>query len=326
MFGRRQNAAPDTFGTEVLGYLEPLYATAMRLTRNRADAEDLVQDTVVKALRFQSRFERGTNLRAWLYTILHNTWRNRVRDTAREAAAVRRALGVVFQAPAIDRRLTVRENLAVHGALYGLSGRPLAGAIALRLEQFGLADRHGDLAGTLSGGLLRRVEIAKALLHRPRLMLLDEPSTGLDPAARADLWEHLSALRDRDGVTVLFTTHLLEEAERADRVAILHEGKVVADGAPRALTAAIGGEVLVIRPLGGDPAALRAPIEAAAGVAARTLEGTLRLEAPDLHRLVPRIIEAAPGRIDSITLGRPTLFDVFAQATGRRFERAGEGG
>lgn len=247
------------------------------------------------------------------------------RDTTREAAAVRRALGVVFQAPAIDRRLTVRENLAVHGALYGLSGRPLATAIALRLEQFGLADRERDFAGTLSGGLLRRVEIAKALLHRPRLMLLDEPSTGLDPAARADLWEHLAALRDRDGVTVLFTTHLLEEAERADRVAILHEGKVVADGAPRALTAAIGGEVLVIRPLGGDPAALRAPIEAAAGVAARTLEGTLRLEAPDLHRLVPRIIEAAPGRIDSITLGRPTLFDVFAQATGRRFEHSGEG-
>jgi RNA polymerase sigma-70 factor (ECF subfamily) len=88
MFGRRQHVAPDTFGTEVLGYLEPLYATAMRLTRNRADAEDLVQDTVVKALRFQDRFERGTNLRAWLYTILHNTWRNRVRDTAREAVDV----------------------------------------------------------------------------------------------------------------------------------------------------------------------------------------------------------------------------------------------
>jgi RNA polymerase sigma-70 factor (ECF subfamily) len=88
MFGRRQHVAPDPFGTEVLGYLEPLYATAMRLTRNRADAEDLVQDTVVKALRFQARFERGTNLRAWLYTILHNTWRNRLRDTAREAVDV----------------------------------------------------------------------------------------------------------------------------------------------------------------------------------------------------------------------------------------------
>ena len=88
MFGRRQHEAPDTFGSEVLGYLEPLYATAMRLSRNRADAEDLVQDTIVKALRFQSRFERGTNLRAWLYTILHNTWRNRVRDTAREAVDV----------------------------------------------------------------------------------------------------------------------------------------------------------------------------------------------------------------------------------------------
>jgi RNA polymerase sigma-70 factor (ECF subfamily) len=88
MFGRRQRAAPDTFGTEVLGYLEPLFATAMRLTRNRADAEDLVQDTVVRALRFRDRFEAGTNLRAWLYTILHNTWRNRIRDTAREATDV----------------------------------------------------------------------------------------------------------------------------------------------------------------------------------------------------------------------------------------------
>jgi ABC-2 type transport system ATP-binding protein len=242
-------------------------------------------------------------------------------DTVREAPVVRRALGVVFQSPAVDRRLTVRENLLVHGALYGLHGRPLGAAIEERLGRFGLADRAGDLAGRLSGGLLRRVEIAKALLPRPRLLLLDEPSTGLDPAARADLWDQIAALRDRDGVTVLFTTHLLEEAERADRVAILSEGRVVADGAPRALTAAIGGEVLVIRPHDGDADALRPAVEAAAGVAARVLEGTLRLEAPDLHRLVPRVIEAVPGRIASITLGQPTLLDVFTQATGRRFDR-----
>ena len=244
-------------------------------------------------------------------------------DTVREAAAVRRAIGVVFQAPAVDRRLTVHENLAVHGALHGLSGRTLAAAIAMRLEQFGLHDRSGDLAGRLSGGLLRRVEIAKALLPRPRLLLLDEPSTGLDPGARADLWDHLAALGQRDGVTVLFTTHLLEEAERADRVAILSAGRVVAAGTPRDLTAAIGGEVLVLRPRDGDALALKAPIEAAAGVEAGVLDGTLRLEAADLHRLVPRIVEAAPGRIDSITLGRPTLFDVFARATGHRFHDDG---
>ncbi len=242
-------------------------------------------------------------------------------DTMRAAPEVRRALGVVFQAPAIDRRLTVRENLLVHGALYGLRGRSLARSIEERLERFGLAGRSDELAGRLSGGLLRRVEIAKALLPRPRLLLLDEPSSGLDPAARADLWDQIAALRDRDGVTVLFTTHLLEEAERADRVAILSEGRVVADGAPRDLTAAIGGEVLVIRPHDGDAATLVAPIEAATGVTARAIEGTLRLEAPDLHRLVPRVIEAAPGRIASITLGRPTLLDVFTQATGRRFDR-----
>lgn len=245
------------------------------------------------------------------------------RDTVRDAPAVRRALGVVFQSPAVDRRLTVRENLAVHGALHGLDARTLAPAIRERLTQFGLLDRAGDLAGRLSGGLLRRVEIAKALLPRPRLLLLDEPSTGLDPGARSDLWEHLEALGARDGVTVLFTTHLLEEAERADRVAILSAGRVVADGAPRDLTAAIGGEVLVLRARDGDVESLRAPVEAAAGVPVRLLDDTLRLEAADLHRLVPRIVEAVPGRIDSITLGRPTLYDVFARATGRRFHADG---
>ena len=265
-----------------------------------------------------------TTLFRVLATLLHPTAGRALvfgHDTVREAAAVRRALGVVFQAPAVDRRLTVRENLLVHGALYGLRGRALGAAIDERLARLGIADRSGEMAGRLSGGLLRRVEIAKALLPRPRLLLLDEPSTGLDPAARAGLWDHLASLVARDGITVLFTTHLLEEAERADRVTILSEGRVVADGAPRDLTAAIGGEVLEIRPHDGDTAAIAAPIEAATGVPARVLDGTLRLEAPDLHRMVPRVVEAVPGRIASITLGKPTLFDVFTRATGRRFDR-----
>jgi ABC-2 type transport system ATP-binding protein len=240
-------------------------------------------------------------------------------DTVSGAAAVRACLGVVFQSPAVDRRLTVRENLTTHGRLHGMRGADLRVSIPALLVRMGLEDRGSDLAGTLSGGLLRRVEIAKALLHRPRLLLLDEPSTGLDPAARAALWEELRALRRREGVTILFTTHLIEEAEGCDRVAILSGGRVVADGAPRDLTAAIGGDVLVIVPQ-DQLAGLRGDIERVLGMAAVEVDGTVRVEAPQAHLLVPRVIEALPGRIRAVTLGGPTLLDVFVHRTGKRFD------
>jgi ABC-2 type transport system ATP-binding protein len=240
-------------------------------------------------------------------------------DTARQAAAVRACLGVVFQSPAVDRRLTVTENLATHGRLYGMKGADLRAAVPALLERMGLADRARDLAGTLSGGLLRRVEIAKALLHRPRVLLLDEPSTGLDPAARAALWDDLRTLRGRTGVTILFTTHLIEEAETCDRVAILCGGRVVADGAPRDLTAAIGGDVLVIVPRDGI-VGLRAEVERALATGAVEVDGTVRVEAPQAHLLVPRVIEALPGRIRAVTIAGPTLLDVFVRRTGRGFD------
>jgi ABC-2 type transport system ATP-binding protein len=236
-------------------------------------------------------------------------------DTVREAPAVRACLGVVFQSPAVDRLLTVRENLETHALLYGV-GRGRRQAIAAMLERLGLLERASDRAGTLSGGLLRRVEIAKALLHRPRLLLLDEPSTGLDPGARATLWEELRALRRDLGVTVLFTTHLMDEAEDCDRVAILCAGRVAVEGAPADLTAAIGGEVLVIVPRGGAAGA-RAEVERITGAAVTEVDHTLRLEAPGAHLLVPRIIEALPGRIEAVTVGRPTLADVFLRHAGR---------
>ena len=168
-------------------------------------------------------------------------------DLRREPDAIRAQLGVVFQAPSVDKKLTVMENIIHHGRLYGLGGRELRTRADEMLARLGLADRRRDLVETLSGGLRRRVELAKGMLHRPRLLLLDEPSTGLDPGARSDLWQYLEQVRDEDGVTVVLTTHLLEEAERADRIAIMHRGELAALDTPAALQAAVGGDAITIR-------------------------------------------------------------------------------
>src|SRR5205085_11865145 len=168
-------------------------------------------------------------------------------DLRTQTADIRRQVGVVFQAPSLDKKLTVRENLLHQGRLYGLSGRALQSRMHVMLDRLGLADRVGELTEKLSGGLRRRVELAKGMLHEPRLLLLDEPSTGLDPAARSDLWKYLDEVRARHGVTVLLTTHLLEEAEKADRIAILSEGSLVALGSPADLRATVGGDAITIQ-------------------------------------------------------------------------------
>ena len=251
-------------------------------------------------------------------------------DLATSPAQVRAALGVVFQAPAVDRLLTVRENLDLQGALYGLRGATLRQERDLLLERFGLADRVATRAGSLSGGLMRRLEIAKSLLHRPRLLLLDEPSTGLDPEAREALWRILDDQARRDGTTVAFTTHLLDEGDRSDRVAILDRGRVVALGRPEALKAEVGRQVLVVTPRAAGPGEepdgrLPAEIERLAGRPARQAEGRILLEAPDGARLVPLLAESLGDRIAGISLARPTLFDVFLRRTGRRFAATSEG-
>jgi ABC-2 type transport system ATP-binding protein len=251
-------------------------------------------------------------------------------EVARRPEAVRRTLGVVFQAPALDRLLTVRENLEVQGRLYGLRRRQLDQAVAEAVARLGLEGREADRVGTLSGGLARRVEIAKSLLHRPRLLLLDEPSTGLDPAARGALGEHLRERVRRDGVTVVLTTHILEEAERADRVAILDAGRLVACGHPETLKEEIGGQVVLLRPraevLADGPALERLCREVAAlcGRAPALLDGTLRLESAEAPRLVERLTEGLADRFDSVTVARPTLLDVFVRRTGRRFDSGRE--
>jgi ABC-2 type transport system ATP-binding protein len=230
---------------------------------------------------------------------------------------VRRRIGVVFQAPSLDKKLTVAENVRYQAALYGVRGRLLRQREEELLNQLGLADRRQERTEKLSGGLRRRVELAKGMVHRPQLLLLDEPSTGLDPGARSDLWEYLRRLRDEHAVTVVLTTHLLDEAERADRLAILNEGTLVALDTPDALRASVGGDSITITTR--DPAGLAQSIRERFGVDVMVVETRVRLEQTDGHRWITRLMEAFPGRIDAITLGKPSLEDVFIDRTGHRF-------
>ncbi len=237
-------------------------------------------------------------------------------DLLRDSGALRRRIGVVFQAPSLDQKLRVRENLAHQGHLYGLAGAALRERIDHLLIEFNLRDRAHDLVETLSGGLQRRVEVAKSLLHRPELLLLDEPSSGLDPGARIDLWQTLYRLRDQQGVTVLLTTHLMEEAERCDRVAIIDQGKIVALDTPDALRAEIGGDVISARTR--DATSLGERIAQSLGVEVSVLNDEVRIEQPDGGSFIARLVEAFPGELDSVTLAKPTLEDVFIARTGRR--------
>ena len=197
-------------------------------------------------------------------------------DVAGQAARVRSAIGVTFQSPSLDRKLTVRENLVTQGHLYGLSGARLRTRIETLLARLNLADRAGDRVESLSGGLARRVEIAKGLLHDPEVLLLDEPSTGLDPGARLDLWRYLQDLRLEAGVTVLVTTHLMEEADHCDRLAILDSGRLVALGTPVELRNSIGGDCLTINSAAPDELACRVAERFLSGYLSGTVRGTTR--------------------------------------------------
>lgn len=233
---------------------------------------------------------------------------------------VRGRLGVVFQNPSLDDKLTVRENILHHGHLHGLMGRELSERIRSVVASLGLMERIDERVDRLSGGLRRRAELAKALLHRPPVLLLDEPNTGLDPNARREYLNQLDDLRHRDGTTVFLTTHFMEEAERCDRVGFLHEGRLVALDTPQRLKGSIGGDVVVIR--GNEPARMLEAVRERFGGAAALVDGTVRIEHPEGHRLVDGLAEAFPGEIRSVTWGQPTLDDVFVHLTGQRFDGA----
>lgn len=240
-------------------------------------------------------------------------------DSQTQAGEVRRHLGMVFQQPALDDHLTVAENLRFHGALHGLTSTRLQKRIAYLLDALSLSDREHARIKTLSGGLKRRVDLARGLLHQPHVLLLDEPTTGLDPLARHDFWKVVTTLRHAEGTTVLVATHLLDEADACDQVGILYEGQVTALGAPEALKASLGPATLHITT--DDTFGLSQALETRFGVKPVLVDNTLYLPHPDAPTLIGPLYASFDNAIQQATVSRPTLGDVFLHHTGHRLSK-----
>ena len=242
-------------------------------------------------------------------------------DLIKEAHVVRRFLGVVFQKPALDSKMTVGENLMITGSLYNISGSELKECVAAILKEMDLLDRQNERVETLSGGLARRVELAKALLPRPRILVMDEPTTGLDPTARQEFWRRIQTLRAREDLTVVVTTHLMDEAERCDRVAILHRGDLLAFDKPERLQNSIGREVLRIQGDGLD--ALQHDLQEFLNLEGQVVDNTLRVTFSDTTFSLDALLHKFQSRIKTLTLSHPSLDDVFVHFTGEHLA-AGE--
>jgi ABC-2 type transport system ATP-binding protein len=241
-------------------------------------------------------------------------------DIAREPDAVRRGIGLVFQESTLDGELTAEENLRFQADLFGMP-RPLARrTIAELLDLVELTPRKDSPVRTYSGGMRRRLEIARGLLHTPRVLFLDEPTTGLDPQTRVAIWEHLHRLRAEQEITVFLTTHHLEEAEHCDRMAIMDRGQLVVEGTPAGLKGVVGADLVVLR-TGDDEEAARA-VRERFGIEAEAGADGVRLRTPDGAGFVPRLCAELTVPVHAVTVTPPTLDDVFLHYTGRTIREA----
>ncbi|MFI6585586.1 ATP-binding cassette domain-containing protein [Embleya sp. NPDC050493] len=241
-------------------------------------------------------------------------------DIRDEQDAVRRAIGIVFQETTVDVDLTAEENLRFHADLYGMPRREARGRIASMLDLVGLTERSTRAVRTFSGGMRRRLEIARGMLHTPRVLFLDEPTTGLDPQTRAAIWGYLHRLREESGTTLFMTTHQLEEAEHCDRIAVVDEGRVVVEGSPAQLKAVIGDDLVVLRTRDND-SALRS-VREQFGLRAVVEESELRVRVADGAAFVPRLCRQLTVPVYSVSVTSPTLDDVFLHYTGRTIREA----
>jgi ABC-2 type transport system ATP-binding protein len=249
------------------------------------------------------------------------------RDVLAEPDRVRHAIGVVGQKHGADREATGRENLVLQGEFYGLTGRELKRRVADQLERFGLADAADRQVKTYSGGMQRRLDVAMGLIHRPRVLFLDEPTTGLDPEARVQMWGEIERLARQEGMTILLTTHYLEEADRlASQLAIVDRGRIVARGTPEELKSELRGDTIQVDLANGDGPAARAALERVNEAREIALDGrTLRARAANGGAAIPAVLaalEAHGVKVVGVMLSRPSLDDVYLRYAGRTFNHA----
>jgi ABC-2 type transport system ATP-binding protein len=248
-------------------------------------------------------------------------------DVTVEPDRVRRSAGVVAQGSGVDIQATGRENLTLQGHLYGLTGRRLQQRVYELLTAFGLADAADRIAKGYSGGMQRRLDIAMALIHDPQVLFLDEPTTGLDPEVRAEMWKQIASLSSERGKTVLLTTHYLEEADQlAARLAIVDRGKVVADGTPEELKRELRGDAVQVELAAETNGPAHRALDGLGGIRDVVIEGrTLRARADDGGRAVPAVLQALEANhieVAEVRVARPSLDDVYLRYTGRTFDAA----
>jgi len=242
-------------------------------------------------------------------------------DVTTSPTEVRRRIGVIFQDPALDDRLTAQENLMLHAVAYRVPRADRAARIDEALRFVDLFDRRKDLTRTFSGGMKRRLEIARGLVHRPEILFLDEPTTGLDPQTRARTWEVLRDLRQKYGTTLFLTTHYMDEAENCDRIAIVDHGRIVALDTPAALKRAVGKDLVSART--ADPAGLSRLLQEKYGVASTPSEGGLSFMVEGGDAFIVKLLTTDRPALEGISVRRPTLDDVFLSLTGRQIRAEG---
>ncbi len=246
-------------------------------------------------------------------------------DVASQPGEVRRAIGVIFQDPSLDDRLTARENLELHAVVYGVPRAERRGRLNEALDFVELSDRAEDLVRTFSGGMKRRLEIARGLVHRPRILFLDEPTTGLDPQTRKRTWEVLKSLRDRYRLTLFLTTHYMDEAEHCDRIAIIDNGRIVTEGSPDELKRKVGKDIVSVRT--DEPDLLATLLQERHGISPDRTDDGLSFGVDDGETFVVELIRDARVRLSGIAVRRPTLDDVFLALTGRQIrDETGDNG
>lgn len=245
-------------------------------------------------------------------------------DVVREQSAVRRSIGIVFQDPTLDDQLTGEQNLRFHGYAYGVPRSVLRPRMRELLELVGLWERRGDRVRTYSGGMKRRLEIVRGLLHRPRVLFLDEPTLGLDPQTRRLVWDYVLELRAREKITIFLTTHYMDEAEISDRIAIIDHGAIVSLDTPDRLKDAVGGDVVTLK--AEDNEAAMEEVRGRYGFEPRLADESVIFNVSAAEEWLPGFVRGFSGRLLSIGVRRPTLDDVFVELTGHAIRDDEAGG